>query len=281
MSFDISRIGRWSDEFEHHVEAERIKAYVAATNDDNPLHTAGTIAPPGYTSVPSLPPLFAAIEAFVPGEVRTGSVHSGQDICLFRPMVAGMTLHARAAVVGLNPARSGTGVTLKTQTRDVAGDLVSEGYSTLFLRGVTGAPAAGEMPPDHRMPAELRGAEPIVSVTSAITEDQTFRYAAASCDHSRIHLDADYARSLGFPGIIVHGLCTMAIVSCAVVAHACRGDSTRLRRMAVHFSRPVLPGQQITTRILAPPGPDGRTYHFTVFNAAGKAIIQDGLAEVS
>jgi acyl dehydratase len=281
VSFDISRIGRWSDEFEHHVEAERTKAYAAATNDDNPLHTAGTIAPPGFASVPSIPPLFAAIEAFVPGEARSGSVHSGQDICLFRPIVPGMTLHSRAAVVGLSPARSGTGVTLKTQTRDVAGDLVNEGYSTLFLRGVTGAPAVGETPPDHRMPAELRGAEPIVSVASAIAEDQTFRYAAASGDHSRIHLDADYARSLGLPGIIVHGLCTMAIASCAVVASACQGDSTRLRRMAVHFSRPVLPGQRITTRIFAPPGPDGRTYRFTVLNSAGKAIIQDGLAEVS
>jgi len=65
VSFDISRIGRWSDEFEHHVEAEQVKAYAAATNDDNPLHTAGTIAPPGFASVPVLLPLFAAIEAFV------------------------------------------------------------------------------------------------------------------------------------------------------------------------------------------------------------------------
>ena len=277
----MSRIGRWSDEFELRVDAERVKAYTAATNDDNPLHTTGTIAPPGFACVPSLPPLFAAVDAFVPGEARSGSVHSGQDICVFRPIVPGMTLHSRAAVVGLAPARSGTGVNLKTQTRDVAGDLVNEGYSTLFLRGVTGVPAVGESVPDHRMPADLWRAEPIASIAATIAEDQTFRYAAASGDHSRIHLDADYARSLGLPGIIVHGLCTMAIASCAVVAHACRGDSTRLRRLAVHFSRPVLPGQQVTTRIFAPIPPAGRTYAFVVLNPAGKAVIQDGLAEVS
>ena len=281
MSFDLSLIGRWSQEFEHHADTDRIKAYAEATNDDNPQHTAGTIAPPGYASIPSLAPILAAVRAFVAGEALTGSVHSDQDTCLFRPIVPGMTLHTRAAVVGLVPARSGTEVQVKCQTRDVAGDLVNEGYSTLFLRGVTGAQAIGQALPDHHMPAELRGTAPMASVASVIADDQTFRYAAASGDHTRIHLDAVYAASLGLPGIILHGLCTMAIVSGALVAHACRGDSTRLRRLAVHFSRPVLPGQQITTRIFAPIPPRDRTYTFTVVNPAGKAVIQDGLAEIS
>ena len=281
MSFDLSLIGRWSQEFTHQADSDRIKAYAEATNDDNPQHTTGTIASPGYASIPSLVPILAAARAFVASDALTGSVHSDQDICLFRPIVPGMTLHTRAAVVGLAPARAGTEVKVKSQTRDIAGDVVNEGYSTLFLRGVTGAPAVGEVLPDHRMPAELRDAAPIAILASAIADDQTFRYAAASGDHTRIHLDSAYAVSLGFPGIILHGLCTMAIVSRALVAHACRGDSTRLRRMAVHFSRPVLPGQQITTRIFAPIPPRDRAYAFTVVNPSGKAVIQDGLAEIS
>jgi acyl dehydratase len=280
VSFDLSLIGRWSQEFEHHVDAQRIRAYAEATNDDNPRHTSGTIAPPGYASVPSFAPIMAAARAFVPAEAMTRSVHSGQDIRLFRPIVAGMTLHTRAAVVGLAPTRAGTEVHLKHQTRDVSGDVVNDGCGTLLLRGVTGAPEAGEALPDHRMPASLRGAAPMTSVVSPIADDQTFRYAEASGDHTRIHLDSAYAVSVGFPGIIVHGLCTMAIVGNALVTALCRGDSTKLRRMAVHFSRPVLPGQELTTRIFAPLPPRDRAYAFTVVNPSGKAVIQDGLVEI-
>jgi acyl dehydratase len=279
--FDLTLIGRWSAEYEYTVAVERVTAYAAATNDDNPMHRQGVVAPPVFACVPTLECMMKAIGTFVPPEIRSRSVHSRQEMLLYRPIVPGMVLYSRAVVTSLGPVRAGTEVTLKTQSRDVAGHLVNEGSSTLFLRGVTGAPEAGDPVPGYRAPADLRRAEPIASVPAFIDEDQTFRYAAASGDHSPIHLDAAYARSVGLPGIIVHGLCTMAIASAAIVERACNGDSSRLRRLAVRFARPVLPGQQITTQIYAPDGPEGRRYHFTVLNAAGKAVIQDGLADVS
>lgn len=281
MGFDLTQIGRWSAEYEYRVTVEQITAYAAATNDDNPVHRDGVIAPPVFACVPTTECMMATIRGFVPPEARSRSVHSRQDMFLYRPIAPGMVLYSRAVVASVGPVRSGTEVTLKTQTRDVAGDLVSEGSSALFLRGVTGTPAAGDPLPDYRSPVDPRRADPIASVPATIAEDQTFRYAAASGDHSPIHLDADYARSVGLPGIIVHGLCTMAIASNAIVARACDGDSTRLRRLAVRFARPVLPGQRITTQIFAPGGSDERRYHFAVLNPAGKTVVQDGLAEVS
>ncbi len=47
-----------------------------------------------------------------------------------------------------------------------------------------------------------------------------------------IHLDDALAKSVGLPGIIVHGLCTMAFTSWAVVQSVAAGDSTRLKRLA-------------------------------------------------
>jgi acyl dehydratase len=44
-------------------------------------------------------------------------------------------------------------------------------------------------------------------------EDVTFRYAEASGDHSSVHLDEEFARSVGLPGIILHGLYSMALVA--------------------------------------------------------------------
>ena len=55
------------------------------------------------------------------------------------------------------------------------------------------------------------------------------------------------------------------------------GDPTRLARLAVKFSRPVLPGQEITVRIYA--APDGG-YGFEALNAEGQAVVKDGRAEL-
>ena len=42
------------------------------------------------------------------------------------------------------------------------------------------------------------------------------RYAAASGDHNPIHQDEDVARSVGLPGVIAHGMYTMALAARAV-----------------------------------------------------------------
>jgi acyl dehydratase len=91
---------------------------------------------------------------------------------------------------------------------------------------------------------------------------------------------------VGLPGIIVHGLCTMAFAGRAVVEEACGGDPERLRRLAVRFSRPVLPGQEITTRLFAAIAGDGdgdgvACFGFETVNAEGQAVVKDGWAEVA
>ncbi len=83
----------------------------------------------------------------------------------------------------------------------------------------------------------------MAEVTYRFDDDQTFRYAEASGDPVRIHLDDAAARAVGLPGIIIHGLCTMAFCGRAVIESVGGGDPTRLARLAVKFSRPVLPGQ--------------------------------------
>ena len=85
-----------------------------------------------------------------------------------------------------------------------------------------------------------------------LDQDQTYRYAEASGDNMPIHLDAEIAKSVGLPGIIIHGLCTMAFTSWAAIARVLRRRSRKLlKRLAVRFSRPVLPGQTITTTFWA------------------------------
>ena len=47
----------------------------------------------------------------------------------------------------------------------------------------------------------------------------------------------------------MHGLCTMAFASKVMIDGPCAGDPVRLKRLRVQFSRPVFPGQRITTKV--------------------------------
>lgn len=54
--------------------------------------------------------------------------------------------------------------------------------------------------------------------TFTITRADLVRYAAASGDHNPIHQDEEVARSVGLPGVIAHGMYTMALAARAVEA---------------------------------------------------------------
>ncbi len=282
MSIDLTRLGMWSEDATYRVEAAQLAAYAAATNDEHPPHVSGEVSPPAFAVVPIGAPLAVAAGQILSDDARRFGVHAAQDMQFHHTLTPGMVVSSRAAPVGVHPRPSGTAITLRTETRDGRGELLNEQYTTLFLRGVRHTGNAGERAPDHRAPAGVRGRPPVASIAYPVDADQTYRYADASGDHSRIHLDDEFARSVGLPGIILHGMCTMAITSRAVVHVACGGESRRLRRLAVAFARPVLPGQTITVRLWADGRLPGRgTFVFEATNPAGKTVIQDGLAEVA
>lgn len=68
-----------------------------------------------------------------------------------------------------------------------------------------------------------------------VTPDRflTVRYAGASGDFNPIHIDEEFARSVGLPGRILHGLWSMAQVARAQTEAA--GGPERLRSLSVQF----------------------------------------------
>jgi acyl dehydratase len=61
----------------------------------------------------------------------------------------------------------------------------------------------------------------------------TYRYAGASGDFNPIHIDEEFAKQVGLPGRILHGLWTMAQVARA--AEEAAGGPHGLRRLSVQF----------------------------------------------
>jgi acyl dehydratase len=68
-----------------------------------------------------------------------------------------------------------------------------------------------------------------------VTPDRylTVRYAGASGDFNPIHIDEEFAKQVGLPGRILHGLWTMAQVARAHTEAA--GGPEKLRRLSVQF----------------------------------------------
>ncbi|MTD44610.1 dehydratase [Conexibacter sp. W3-3-2] len=276
-AFNVDALDQWTEPREFVVERDRLVAYAQATNDDIPQHASGDLASPVFNVVPPFEGLFPLIGTLVPNEVLMRVVHGMQDFRFHRPITPGMTLSVRGAGIGIQAKSSGTTLVVKSETRDAAdGGLVCEQLMTSFFRGVIAEAGGGVGPDDHRFPEDVRGTEPVAVVEQRFDEDQTFRYSPASGDPMPIHLDDDFAKSVGLPGIIIHGLCTMAFTSVAAIRTGSPEDPTRLKRLAVRFNRPALPGQTITTT-LHRSAPD--TLVFETVNDAGDVVIKDGLAQ--
>ena len=105
------------------------------------------------------------------------------------------------------------------------------------------------------------------------------RYAGASGDFNPIHIDPEFARAVGLPSNILHGLYSMAQVARAHT-EAAGGDPRSLKRLAVQFRGMGFPEQEITVTGTVKEERDGRLLVETAAEQGGKAIIRNAEAEL-
>jgi acyl dehydratase len=126
--------------------------------------------------------------------------------------------------------------------------------------------------------ADLQAGTQIPEVRVTPDKYLTVRYAGASGDFNPIHTDEDFAKAVGLPGRILHGLWTMAQVARAQTEAA--GGPEHLKRLSVQFRGMGVPEQEVlvtgTVRELA----DGRAVVDTVAEQAGKQIIRNAEADL-
>ena len=107
----------------------------------------------------------------------------------------------------------------------------------------------------------------------------TVRYAGASGDYNPIHIDEEFAKQVGLPGRILHGLWTMSQVARAQTEAG--GGPHALRRLSVQFRGMGLPEQEIVvTSTVREVRDDGVAVVETVAEQAGNQIIRNAEAEV-
>ena len=113
-----------------------------------------------------------------------------------------------------------------------------------------------------------------------VTPDKylTARYAGASGDFNPIHIDEDFAKAVGLPGRILHGLWTMAQVARAQTEAA--GGPEHLKRLVVQFRGMGVPEQEVLVTGTVRESSGGRVIVDTVAEQAGKQIIRNAEAEL-
>ncbi len=87
-------------------------------------------------------------------------------------------------------------------------------------------------------PGAPRIGDELPGFTTTLTRADLARYAAASGDANPIHLQEEAARAAGLPGVVAHGMLTLALAGRLVTAWAGAGyDVATLR---TRFPRPVV-----------------------------------------
>lgn len=265
------------------TDEDTIAAYARATNDPNPRYLEGDqVAPPIYP-VRLFKPLMTACVGDPDLELDfLRLVHGEQDMTWHGPLRPREIVNLRAVLESVAQKSKGCVVAWRMMGV-VGGDIRVEARMSVFVRGqmlpgVEPGSTFGEVPSGGADPE----GEPIATQTTAVEADQMIRYAEASLDDNPIHLDNAVATSAGLPSVILHGLCTMAFASKGIVDELLESDPTRLHRFSVRFSKPVLPGWELTTRMYdAGTTEAGRkAYAIDVVNQEGVRVISGGYAEV-
>lgn len=264
------------------VDPDEVVAFALAINDDNPRYLDGSAVPPTYPVTPALPVVLHGLPAYPPAALAAARaiVHAEHDMVLRKPLTPGSWLHTTAQRVGAVPTRAGMLIEQIVRAVDDDGDLlVEQHWVTMLIGDATGAPR-GTLPPDHAFPEEAR-ARPVGRVTLGTTRDQTFRYAGASGDRSPLHVSDETARAAGFPRKFSQGLATLGIVTRGLIELAAGGDPTLVARVAVRFSAPAFPGDDIELAVYEIGGTVGRgtAFAFEAYSG-GATVIRHGRLEI-
>ncbi len=171
-------------------------------------------------------------------------VHGEQFVQLHRPVPAeGQALATSriAAAYDKGPDK-GAILIIETALRDGAGEPMVTLKSAIFARGDGGfgGPSDGE-PPPHQVPQRA----PDLSLDFPTRPDQALLYRLSG-DRNPLHADPGFARMVGFPRPILHGLCTYGITCRAILQAYTDFDPAPVRSHQARFSAPVFPGEVIT-----------------------------------
>ncbi|WP_343600638.1 MaoC/PaaZ C-terminal domain-containing protein [Mycobacterium sp.] len=211
-------------------------------------------------------------------------LHGSQAIRLHAPLPAAGKLSVVSEVADIQDKGEGKNAIVMLRARGTdpdSGTLVAETMATLVIRGAGGF---GGVPGERPAAPEVPDREPDARIVLPTREDQPLIYRLSG-DRNPLHSDPWFARELaGFPRPIMHGLCTYGVSGRALVGELGDGDATKITAISARFTKPVFPGEMLTTLIWRTE--PGRAVFRTEASGADGAdgadtrlVLEDGVAE--
>jgi acyl dehydratase len=156
-----------------------------------------------------------------------------------------------------------------------SGDRLFTIVSSIFARGdggFGGKPQGG--PQLHEIPG--RAADLVKECDTR--PDQAFLYALSG-DRNPLHRDPAFAKMVGFPRPILHGLCSYGTACRAVLSTLAQYQPERIAQFDVRFSKPVFPGETLVVEMWQ----DGSTisYRASVKERPGTVVLNNGLCQLA
>lgn len=182
------------------------------------------------------------------GKPKWGKMlHGAQEIRVHRPLAPAGELEVTSEIAELQDKGDGKNAVAALVGRGVdpeSGDLVVETVTTLVFRGEGGF---GGQPGEKAVPVTIPDREPD-GRRSQPTDSRLPLIYRLSGDRNPLHSDPWFARErAGFPGPILHGLCTYGIAGRALVEGFAGGDPDRIASITARFTSPAFPGDTLTT----------------------------------
>lgn len=285
MSLNRICLGRTYGPATYEVTSEAIAQYAAATLDANPSYRTAepgatpVLAPPAMAFLPCWPVIGEALGDPDLGNEPGQVIHGEQVMRFTRPLAAGDVITTTGTVTKIETKGRNEVYVLTLESCDQSGALIVSQDNICISLG--SAPTDGVDPgvPATRAPRPARPAvgEPDLVAQCSIPLDITEKYAEASGDFNRVHLEPEFAQQLGFPGVIVHGMCLVSIALQGVVNNLAAGQESRIKELRVRFSSPVEPGEAVETRYFQ----STDSIDFEMFGSDGRRTLAGGRVSMS
>jgi acyl dehydratase len=194
-------------------------------------------------------------------------VHAEQAFTLHKPLPVSGTAQSVSRITGIYDKGSAALVVTESTATDAAtGEPLVTTRASVFIRGEGGFGGSRGPGQDWQLPA----GPPDEQVSYRTRPGQALLYRLTG-DRNPLHSDPKFAARGGFDRPILHGMCTYGYTGRALLHAVCGSDPARFGSMEGRFTRPVLPGDELTISIWA----NGGTAYFRT-TSNGAPVIDRG-----
>ena len=176
-------------------------------------------------------------------------LHAGQEIIFHNPLPISATVEATTRITEVTDKGEKIGALINSErvVRDVNTDTnICTLGTTILARGDGGF--GGDRRVSASKPDAIPLSDPDIICDLPTVPQQALLYRLSG-DFNPLHASPNVARNAGFKAPILHGLCTVGVMTHALVKTCCDYDPSRFKRMRLRFSAPVYPGDTIRTEI--------------------------------